>query len=132
MNRLKNLSVKMQISLPILILSVLIAAVGLKSLLTINSVIARTDVAISHLSPATISILNADRDLYQAELALREYVVLTGEGQPVAAAQQQLHQPARQAPARCTLSMCVAVRRIAGRVMLGGRAAHTHRACVGL
>lgn len=97
MNRLKNLSVKMQISLPILILSVLIAAVGLKSLFSINSVITRTDVAISHLSPATILILNADRDLYQAELALREYVVLTGEGKPVAAAQQEFTDNVKQA-----------------------------------
>ncbi|WP_372625239.1 methyl-accepting chemotaxis protein [Arsukibacterium sp.] len=97
MNRLKNLSVKMQISLPILILSVLIAAVGLKSLFSINSVITRTDVAISHLSPATTAILNADRDLYQAELALREYVVLTGEGKPVAAAQQEFTDNVKQA-----------------------------------
>tara|TARA_R110002126_G_scaffold1441_5_gene8307 strand:+ start:228 stop:1868 length:1641 start_codon:yes stop_codon:yes gene_type:complete len=97
MNKLKNLSVKMQISLPILILSVLIAVVGLKSLLTINSVIARTDIAISNLSPATTSILNADRDLYQAELALREYVVLTGAGQPVAEAQQDFAENVTQA-----------------------------------
>ena len=87
----------MQISLPILILSVLIAVVGLKSLLTINSVIARTDIAISNLSPATTSILNADRDLYQAELALREYVVLTGAGQPVAEAQQDFAENVTQA-----------------------------------
>jgi len=97
MNKLRNLSVKMQISLPILILSVLIAVVGLKSLLTINSVIARTDIAISNLSPATTSILNADRDLYQAELALREYVVLTGAGQPVAEAQQDFADNVQQA-----------------------------------
>lgn len=97
MNTLKNLSVKMQISLPILILSVLIAVVGVKSLLTISSVIARTDVAINNLSPATTSILNADRDLYQAELALREYVVLTAEGQPVAGAQQEFTDNVKQA-----------------------------------
>ncbi|WP_290612882.1 methyl-accepting chemotaxis protein [Arsukibacterium sp. UBA3155] len=97
MNTLKNLSVKMQISLPILILSVLIAVVGLKSLLTINSVIARTDVAISNLSPATTSILNADRDLYQAELALREYVVLTGEGQDITEVQQEFTDNVKQA-----------------------------------
>ena len=97
MNQLKNLSVKMQIVLPIFILSALIAIVGLKSLLTINSVITRTDVAISNLSPATTSILNADRDLYQAELALREFVVLTGEGKAVAEAQQEFDDNVKQA-----------------------------------
>ena len=64
---LKNLSVKLQIALPIVLLALLIALVGVKSLITVNGVIAQTDIAINNLTPATTAVLNADRDLYQAE-----------------------------------------------------------------
>ncbi|WP_240222988.1 methyl-accepting chemotaxis protein [Rheinheimera hassiensis] len=97
MNTLKNLSVKMQIALPILILAILIAVVGGKSLIMVNGVVDRTDIAINNLSPATTAVLNADRDLYQAELALREFVVLTAAGQPVADVRKDFDDNVRQA-----------------------------------
>ena len=94
---LKNLSVKLQIALPIIVLSVLIAVVGIKSLITVNGVIAQTDVAINNLTPATTAVLNADRDLYQAELAMREYVLRSAEGLPVSAAKQDFDENIQQA-----------------------------------
>ena len=102
MTSLKNLSVKLQIALPIVLLSVLIAAVGTKSLITVNGVIAQTDIAINNLTPATTAVLNADRDLYQAELAMREYVQLSAEGRPVADAQQDFDDNVQQALERMT------------------------------
>ena len=97
MTNLKNLSVKLQIALPIILLSVLIAVVGIKSLVTVNGVIAQTDIAINNLTPATTAVLNADRDLYQAELAMREYVLLSAEGRPVTAAKQDFDDNVQQA-----------------------------------
>lgn len=94
---LKNLSVKLQIALPIVLLALLIALVGVKSLITVNGVIAQTDIAINNLTPATTAVLNADRDLYQAELAMREYVLLSGEGRPVADAEQDFNDNVDQA-----------------------------------
>ncbi|MEH8016337.1 methyl-accepting chemotaxis protein [Rheinheimera muenzenbergensis] len=102
MTSLKNLSVKLQIALPIVLLSVLIAAVGTKSLITVNGVIAQTDIAVNNLTPATTAVLNADRDLYQAELAMREYVQLSAEGRPVANAQQDFDDNVQQALERMT------------------------------
>lgn len=97
MSSLKNLSVKLQIALPIVLLSLLIAVVGIKSLITVNGVIAQTDIAINNLTPATTAVLNADRDLYQAELAMREYVLLSTQGRQVSAARQDFDDNVRQA-----------------------------------
>ena len=97
MNMLKNLSVKLQIALPILILAMLIAFLGVKSLYTVNGVIERTNIAVNNLSPATSAILNADRDLYQAELAMREYVQLITAGKPASGAEQDFNDNVRQA-----------------------------------
>lgn len=97
MNSLKNMSVKLQIALPIVLLSILIAVVGIKSLITVNGVIAQTDIAINNLTPATTAVLNADRDLYQAELAMREYVLLSGMGLPVAEAKKDFEDNVQQA-----------------------------------
>ncbi|MBU2112140.1 MAG: methyl-accepting chemotaxis protein [Gammaproteobacteria bacterium] len=97
MSSLKNLSVKLQIALPIVLLALLIALVGVKSLITVNGVIAQTNIAINNLTPATTAVLNADRDLYQAELAMREYVVLSSEGRPVADAEQDFNDNVDQA-----------------------------------
>jgi methyl-accepting chemotaxis protein len=100
MNTLKNLSVKLQIALPILILAILIAIVGVKSLITVNGVIERTDIAVNHLNPATTAVLNADRDLYQAQLALREFVLLSSRAKPVAAAEKDFNDNVQQAQDR--------------------------------
>lgn len=97
MTSLKNMSVKLQIALPIILLSLLIAVVGIKSLVTVNGVIAQTDIAINNLTPATTAVLNADRDLYQAELAMREYVLLSAEGRQVDAAMQDFNDNVKQA-----------------------------------
>ncbi len=97
MTSLKNLSVKLQIALPIVLLALLIALVGVKSLITVNGVIAQTDIAINNLTPATTAVLNADRDLYQAELAMREYVLLSSLGRPVAEAEQEFNDNVDQA-----------------------------------
>ena len=97
MTSLKNLSVKLQIALPIVLLSILIAIVGIKSLITVNGVIAQTDIAINNLTPATTAVLNADRDLYQAELAMREYVLLSAEGRPVAEMKKDFDDNVQQA-----------------------------------
>ena len=94
---LKNLSVKLQIALPIILLALLIALVGVKSLITVNGVIAQTDIAINNLTPATTAVLNADRDLYQAELAMREYVLLSSQDRPVADAEQDFNDNVDQA-----------------------------------
>uniref|UniRef100_UPI0040488AB0 methyl-accepting chemotaxis protein n=1 Tax=Rheinheimera sp. TaxID=1869214 RepID=UPI0040488AB0 len=94
---LKNLSVKLQIALPIVLLALLIALVGVKSLITVNGVIAQTDIAINNLTPATTAVLNADRDLYQAELAMREYVLLSSQDRPVADAEQDFNDNVDQA-----------------------------------
>lgn len=94
---MKNLSVKLQIALPIVLLALLIALVGVKSLTTVNGVIAQTDIAINNLTPATTAVLNADRDLYQAELAMREYVLLSSLGRPVAEAEQDFNDNVDQA-----------------------------------
>lgn len=97
MTSLKNMSVKLQIALPIILLSLLIAVVGIKSLVTVNGVIAQTDIAINNLTPATTAVLNADRDLYQAELAMREYVLLSSQGRQVDAAKQDFDDNVKQA-----------------------------------
>ena len=97
MSSLKNLSVKLQIALPIVLLALLIALVGVKSLITVNGVIAQTDIAINNLTPATTAVLNADRDLYQAELAMREYVLLSSQDRPVADAEQDFNDNVDQA-----------------------------------
>lgn len=97
MNSLKNLSVKLQIALPIILLALLIALVGVKSLITVNGVIVQTDIAINNLTPATTAVLNADRDLYQAELAMREYVLRSGEGRPVADVERDFNDNVDQA-----------------------------------
>ncbi len=99
---LKNLSVKLQIALPIVLLALLIALVGVKSLITVNGVIAQTDIAINNLTPATTAVLNADRDLYQAELAMREYVQLSVEGREVASARKDFDDNVQQALDRMT------------------------------
>ena len=97
MNSLKNLSVKLQIALPIVLLSLLIALVGVKSLITVNGVIGQTDIAINSLTPATTAVLNADRDLYQAELAMREYVLLSAQSRAVADAKKDFDDNVQQA-----------------------------------
>ncbi|MCD1598558.1 methyl-accepting chemotaxis protein [Rheinheimera aquimaris] len=97
MTSLKNMSVKLQIALPIILLSLLIAVVGIKSLVTVNGVIAQTDIAINNLTPATTAVLNADRDLYQAELAMREYVLLSSQGRQVDAAMKDFDDNVKQA-----------------------------------
>ncbi|MBZ9610140.1 methyl-accepting chemotaxis protein [Rheinheimera maricola] len=102
MTNLKNLSVKLQIALPIVLLAVLIAIVGIKSLTTVNGVVTQTDIAINSLTPATTAVLNADRDLYQAELAMREYVLLSAEGRQVGSAQQDFDENVKQALERMT------------------------------
>ncbi|MDW6004957.1 methyl-accepting chemotaxis protein [Vibrio mangrovi] len=81
MGRFSGWKIKYQILTPILFLLgalIVISAIGLK----VNHQIAQnTQKLTKYISPATTTVLNADRDLYQSAVALRDYVYLSSQGQ---------------------------------------------------
>lgn len=74
MKAYSNLNLRWQILIPILLLGILMLSVGYKGHQGIESVSERSAIMASQLTPATSAILNADRDLYQAATAMRDYL----------------------------------------------------------
>jgi len=77
MNSYSHLSLRWQISIPVFLLGVFIAILGGIGYLGITAVSQQSGIMASHLTPATSAILNADRDLYQAATAMRDYVSMS-------------------------------------------------------
>ncbi len=69
-----SLSLRWQILLPILLLGFLILIIGFTGYQGISAVSDKSSVMATRLTPATSAILNADRDLYQAATAMRDYI----------------------------------------------------------
>ncbi|MFG1489787.1 methyl-accepting chemotaxis protein, partial [Oceanospirillum sp. HFRX-1_2] len=63
----------------------------------IRQVSERSEKMAAKLTPATSSILNADRDLYQAAVALRDYVSLHSQNKPVEGAKADFDENVQQA-----------------------------------
>ncbi|CAG9001720.1 MAG: hypothetical protein CENE_03746 [Candidatus Celerinatantimonas neptuna] len=77
MNLLKKLTVRSQIATPIILLTVLILILAIIGWRSNERLSTDTRYLTDHLAPASVMALNADRDLYQSVVALRDYVALT-------------------------------------------------------
>ncbi|MBB1486230.1 methyl-accepting chemotaxis protein [Oceanospirillum sediminis] len=94
MNSYSHLSLRWQISIPVFLLSIFIVILGGSGYLGITAVSQQSDIMARHLTPATSAILNADRDLYQATTAMRDYVSMSEDRQ---ASRQDFDDNAKQA-----------------------------------
>ncbi|MFC3851921.1 methyl-accepting chemotaxis protein [Salinispirillum marinum] len=80
MNRLKDWSIRNKIRIPLIIIAVLIvwmATMSYRAMLAIDDEVSQFD---NRYFPAISAALNADRDLYQALVAMRAYVELGPQG----------------------------------------------------
>lgn len=100
MNAYSKLSLRWQIALPIVILSLLILLLGYIGHLGIRAMSEHSTIVVSKLNPATSAILNADRDLYQAATAMRDYVTVEQSGGDKSAAKQDFDDNVGQATKR--------------------------------
>lgn len=92
-----KLSLRWQVTLPILVLLLLILLEGYTGTQGIQEVSHRSEKMAANLTPATSSILNADRDLYQAAVAMRDYVSLRSQNKPVDGARSDFEENVQQA-----------------------------------
>lgn len=74
MKSYSHLSLRWQIFIPSFLLSIFIAIMGITGYLGISAVSHKSGIMANHLTPAISAILNADRDLYQAATAMRDYI----------------------------------------------------------
>jgi methyl-accepting chemotaxis protein len=91
------MSLRWQVALPIFLLVLLIALEGFFGVTGLDRVSERSERMASQLTPATSAILNADRDLYQAAVALRAYVASRRQGSSVDAALNDFNENVQQA-----------------------------------
>lgn len=92
-----KLSLRWQVTLPILVLLLLVLFEGYMGMQGIRHVSERSEKMAAKLTPATSSILNADRDLYQAAVALRDYIYLRSQNKPVEGAKADFDENVQQA-----------------------------------
>ncbi|MAC45678.1 MAG: hypothetical protein CMI12_02335 [Oceanospirillum sp.] len=100
MNTYSKLSLRWQIALPIVMLSLLILLLGYTGYSGIRIMSEHSAVVAGKLNPATSAILNADRDLYQAATAMRDYVTIEQSGGDKQAAKQDFNDNVEQATKR--------------------------------
>ncbi len=100
MNAYSKLSLRWQIALPIVMLSLLILLLGYIGHLGIRAMSEHSTIVAGKLNPATSAILNADRDLYQAATAMRDYVTVEQSGGDKNAAKQDFDDNVGQATKR--------------------------------
>lgn len=97
MNFYTKLGLRWQIFLPILILAILIFATGWISQRGFQAVAQESSLMADYLTPATSAILNADRDLYQAATAMRDYIDAQQTGADRQSLQASFHENVEQA-----------------------------------
>ncbi|MCD8476223.1 MAG: hypothetical protein LRY40_07705 [Shewanella fodinae] len=69
----KHLPIRVQIATPIMLLTLLILLLAVIGWYNSTQLVLKIRMLTDHLAPASELVLNADRDLYQAEVALRDY-----------------------------------------------------------
>lgn len=69
----KHLPIRIQIATPIMLLTLLILLLAVIGWYNSTQLVLKIRMLTDHLAPASELVLNADRDLYQAEVALRDY-----------------------------------------------------------
>ena len=99
-----KLSLRWQVALPIMVLLLLILIEGYMGTRGISHVSERSERMATMLTPASSAVLNADRDLYQAAVALRDYVELSRQGTPVDGARADFDENVQQAAERMVLA----------------------------
>lgn len=97
MSSYSKMSLRWQVALPIFLLVLLLALEGFFGVTGLDRVSERSERMASQLTPATSAILNADRDLYQAAVALRAYVTSRRQGSSVDAALNDFNENVQQA-----------------------------------
>lgn len=108
MKSYSEMSLRWQVALPTLVLVLFIVLEGYVGITGLNHVSERSERMASQLTPATGAVLNADRDLYQAAVALRDYVALSRQGQPVDAAKADFDENVGQAVDRMVQARALA------------------------
>jgi len=104
MNAYSKLSLRWQIALPIIMLSLLMLLLSYIGHLGIRAMSDHSAVVAGKLNPATSAILNADRDLYQAATAMRDYVTAGQSGGDKQAAKQDFNDNVGQATKRMVMA----------------------------
>ncbi|OOV88286.1 methyl-accepting chemotaxis protein [Oceanospirillum linum] len=99
-----RLSLRWQVALPIMVLLFLILVEGYIGARGISHVSERSERMATMLTPASSAVLNADRDLYQAAVALRDYVTLSRQGASVDRARADFDENVQQAVERMALA----------------------------
>ncbi|MCE0494427.1 methyl-accepting chemotaxis protein [Vibrio salinus] len=85
MLNIKKLKISQLISMPILALITLIIILSFEALQT-NAELSENTVRLTdHLTPSAIMVLNADRDLYQSVMALKDYIAKLEHGDKASA-----------------------------------------------
>ncbi len=97
MQSYSKLSLRWQVALPILVLLFLVLLEGYMGGSGLKKVSERSEDMAARLTPATSAILNADRDLYQAAVAMRDYVSLRSQNKPVEGAKGDFDENVQQA-----------------------------------
>lgn len=87
---MNNLSIRTKFAIPLLFITVLLVLVGVSSLINARSLTADVEKVTATFLVATSTTLNADRDLYQAQVAMLKYIsglrLATTDGAPEKAA----------------------------------------------
>ncbi|MDX1320580.1 MAG: MCP four helix bundle domain-containing protein, partial [Oceanospirillum sp.] len=97
MTSYSKLSLRWQVALPILVLLVLVLIEGYMGTRGVTHVSERSERMATMLTPATSAVLNADRDLYQAAVALRDYVTQRRQNAAVDGAKSDFDENVQQA-----------------------------------
>ncbi|WP_086480518.1 methyl-accepting chemotaxis protein [Oceanospirillum sanctuarii] len=97
MQSYSKLSLRWQVALPILVLLFLVLLEGYMGVSGLKKVSERSEDMAARLTPATSAILNADRDLYQAAVAMRDYVSLRSQNKSIDAAKGDFDENVQQA-----------------------------------
>lgn len=92
-----KLSLRLQVALPILVLLIMILIEGYIGTRGVSQISDRSERMASMLTPATSAVLNADRDLYQAAVAMRDYVSLRRQKASVEGAKNDFDENVQQA-----------------------------------
>lgn len=97
MQSYSKLSLRWQVALPILVLLFLVLLEGFMGANGLKKVSERSEDMAARLTPATSAILNADRDLYQAAVAMRDYVSLRSQNKSIDGAKGDFDENVQQA-----------------------------------
>ena len=92
-----SLKIRYQIAIPMVVVLLLIVVMLVESLATNRAISENSRRLTDHLTPASVLALNADRDLYQATVALRDYIILVAEHQDPSRKMEDFNANAQQA-----------------------------------